>query len=59
MKKKRWYYVFPCPICSKRVEVMADPGVTPDTLAVPFDAPCPNCRVPVEYRSDQLTQLER
>lgn len=56
--KKRWAYVFTCPVCTKPVRVAADRGVTRDTPAVPFYSACPNCRSQIEFRSDQLREIE-
>lgn len=58
MKKKRWAYVFNCPICRERVRVLADLGVTPEKPEVPFDSRCPNCHATIQFKPAQLTEVE-
>lgn len=59
MSKKRWFYIFSCPICSKRVEVIADPGVTPDNPGMDFRSRCQHCHASIEFKARYLAQVER
>ncbi|MDQ6769832.1 MAG: hypothetical protein M3Z54_07590 [Gemmatimonadota bacterium] len=49
-----WYYLKKCPVCSKVAQVLADPGVSPDSLVPTFVIRCLQCGGEIELTAKDL-----